>query len=57
MMNDIEKGEARKKLDNYLFAYRITPSPTTKKSPAELFLGRKLQTRLDLLHKKNKGHN
>ena len=48
-LNDIEKGEAQKKLDNYLFAYRITPSCVTNKTPAELFLGRKIKSRLSLM--------
>ena len=48
-INDVEKGDAQKKLDNYLFAYRITPSCTTNKSPAELFLGRNIKSRLDLV--------
>ena len=48
-INDIEKGDAQKKLDNLLFSYRITPSCSTNKTPAELFLGRNLKSRLDLL--------
>ena len=48
-MNNIELGDEQKKLDNYLFAYRITPSTVTGKSPAELFVGRKLRSRLDNL--------
>lgn len=37
------------KLCKMLLHYRIAPHAITKKSPAELFLGRKLRTRLDLL--------
>ena len=48
-MNDIEKGDAQKKLDNYLFAYRMTPSTVTGKSPAKLFIGRELKSKLDLV--------
>ena len=47
--NDIAEGDAQKKLDNYLFAYRSTPSTVTGKTPAELFLGRNLKCKLDLL--------
>ena len=48
-MNDIDKGDMRLRLDNYLFAYRCTPSTVTGKPPAELFMGRKLRSTLDLL--------
>ena len=48
-LNDASLGDVQKKLDNYLFAYRITPSCVTRKSPAELFLGRKIKSRLDLI--------
>ena len=37
------------KLGRFLFAYRNAPHSTTKVSPAELFLGRSLRSRLDLL--------
>lgn len=33
-----------------LFSYRITPQSTTGLSPAELLLGRKLRSTLDLAH-------
>ncbi len=33
-----------------LFSYRITPQSTTGISPAEMLLGRKLRSTLDLLH-------
>ena len=38
------------KLHSFLLRYRITPHTTTGRSPAELLNGRKLKTRLDLLH-------
>ena len=37
-------------VDRFLFNYRVTPHATTGVSPAELMFGRKLRTRLDLLH-------
>lgn len=37
------------KLSKMLLHYRIAPHATTNRSPAELFLGRKLRTRLALL--------
>ena len=45
----IEKGDAELKLRNYLLGYRSTPSTTTGFTPSELFLGRRIRTRLDLL--------
>lgn len=39
-------------LDNFLFAYRNTPTTATGKTPAELFLGRTPRTRLTLLKPK-----
>ena len=47
--NDIEKGDVKKKLYNYLFAYRSTPSPISGSTPAELFLGHKIRSTLDLM--------
>ena len=38
------------KLYRFLLQYRITPHTTAGRSPAELLNGRKLKTRLDLLH-------
>lgn len=37
------------KLDRFLIAYRSAPHATTDQSPAQLFLGRNIKTRLDLL--------
>ncbi|CAI2737870.1 unnamed protein product, partial [Dicrocoelium dendriticum] len=42
-------GTVQTRLDRLLFAYRITPSEATGKSPAEMMFGRTLRTRLDLL--------
>ena len=49
IMNDIEKGDAQRKLDNYLFAYRTTPSTVTGKTLARIFIGRELKSKLDLV--------
>lgn len=43
-------GSVETKLARALFSYRITPQSTTGRSPAELLLGRKLRSTLDLLH-------
>ena len=48
-MNDLEKGNMQLRLNNYLFAYRCTPSTVTGKTPSELFIGRNLKSKLDLL--------
>lgn len=37
------------RLQNFLFSYRSTPHSTTQVAPCELFLGRKVRTRLDLI--------
>ena len=37
------------RLAKVLFAYQITPQSTTGTSPAELLLGRRLRSRLDLV--------
>ena len=36
-------------LDRFLLAYRNSPHTTTKETPAKLFIGRALRSRLDLL--------
>ena len=38
------------KLQQVLFHYRLTPHSLTGRSPAEMLMGRKLRSRLDLLH-------
>ena len=42
-------GSIHDKIARVLFQYRITPHSTTGISPAEMLLGRKLRSRLDLL--------
>lgn len=38
------------RISRFLFKYRVTPQTTTGLSPAELLMGRRLRTHLDLLH-------
>ena len=45
----IERGDGLRKLDNFPFAYRLIPSTVTGKTPSELFLGRQIRSRLDVL--------
>ena len=45
-----KQGTLSYRLTQVLFSYRITPHSMTGISPAELLMGRKLQSRLDLLH-------
>ena len=44
-----EPGDIGKKIANFLLSYRNTVHSTTNETPAKLFLGRNLRTRLDLL--------
>ena len=44
-----EPGSLSSKVSRFLLSYRSTPHSTTGESPAELFIGRKLRTRLSLL--------
>ena len=43
-------GSIETKLSCFLFKYRLTPHSTTGSSPAELLLGRRPCSRLDILH-------
>lgn len=43
-------GPLETKLTRFLFKYRVTPQATTGLAPAELLMGRRLRTHLDLLY-------
>ena len=44
-----EATQKKQSLARFLFSYRTTPNSTTGQTPAELFLNRRLRTRLDLM--------
>ena len=44
-----ESVSLQRRVSRFLLRYRVTPHTTTQLSPAELMMGRKLRTRLDLL--------
>jgi transposase InsO family protein len=44
------EGPMETRISKFLFKYRITPQTSTELSPAELLMGRRLRTHLDLLH-------
>nr|XP_006813083.1 PREDICTED: uncharacterized protein K02A2.6-like [Saccoglossus kowalevskii] len=48
-MKKLCSGSVETKLSRFQFKYRVTPHSTTGKTPAELLMGRKLRTHLDLL--------
>ena len=49
-MKKFTEGTLENKLSHFLFHYRLTPQTTTGQSPTELLLGRRIKSRLDLLH-------
>ena len=49
-MLKMSKGSIEQKVTRFLIKYRSTPSTVTGLSPAELMLGRKIKTRIDLVH-------
>ena len=48
-MKKLSKGSLQDRVNIFLFKYRTTPQTTIGVSPAELLMGRKLRTHLDLL--------
>ena len=51
MKSMIKDGDSvLEKLPRLLLSYRSTPHAVTSRTPAELFMGRQLRTRLDLMH-------
>ena len=44
-----EPGTINQKLARFVSSYRASPHSTTQVSPAELFLGKSIRTRLDVL--------
>ena len=44
------EGHLHERIPRFLLQYRITPQTTTGQSPAQLLMGRKLRTVLDLIH-------
>lgn len=43
------EGSVKSRLAKFLYAYRLTPQTTTGVSPAEMLLGRRPRSRLDIL--------
>ena len=50
-----ESASLNKKIANFLLMYRNTPHATTNETPAKMFLGRNLRSRLDLMKPDIKG--
>ena len=48
-MKKLSQGTLQDRINAFLFKYRTTPQTTTGITPAELLMGRKLRTHLDLL--------
>ena len=49
-MRKCNVGTLEERLARFLLNYRITPHSTTGQTPAELLMGRRIRSRLDLLH-------
>lgn len=43
------QGDMQKRLNTFLYTYRRAPNVTTNESPAKLFLGREIRSKLDIL--------
>ena len=49
LANERLLSASRSQIKNFLLSYRTTPTTTTGQTPSELFLGRSLRTRADLI--------
>ena len=49
-ISKLKEGSVETRLARFLSKYRLTPHAATRRSPAELLLGRQPRSRLDLLH-------
>lgn len=49
-LSRLKEGDWSTRISRFLITQHVLPSTTTGKSPAELMMGRKLRTALDLLH-------
>ena len=49
-MLENEPGPLAEKLARFVLGYRTTPNRATSYTPAEILMGRRIRTRLDLLH-------
>ena len=49
-LRKIQGGSLQSRLTQFLFRYRLTPHTTTGYSPAEMLMGRRPRSHLDLLH-------
>ena len=47
--NKMNANNMQSRLHNFLLAHRSTPSSATGRTPSELFIGRRIKTRLDLI--------
>lgn len=54
---EFDQGDLQVKLDKFLLRYRTTPHSKLHCSPAEIFMGRRLRTRLDLLKPNERSRN
>ena len=52
-----KEGSLEMQLSQFRFKYRITPHTTTEMTPAEMLMGRKPKSRLDLIHLQKEQHD